>query len=264
MLSGTRSGCPVCSPRARRSAIERVGGYDESMVRAQDWEMNLRIRESGGVIWFTPQMRVSYRPRHSLRALARQYHDYGRWRREVVRRHPEEGEKIIGHLGFDQLALPGGGAQKSSAYAHYLHHKFFEVNYCDNGFFPLDKWFGSWGREFSPDYTPMETGLDKFISWNKPADWIGNRAYTIKTLDQRGNLSSGFTSSLTKLAPNPPTGVRAQVIDNNVLLYWTEPVKTTLPIAHILLKEGAAWATATFSFSDRTSWALAASACSCD
>ncbi len=78
-----------------------------------------------------------------------------------------------------------------------------------------------------------------------PADWIGNRAYTIKTLDQRGNLSSGFTSSLTKLAPNPPTGVRAQVIDNNVLLYWTEPVKTTLPIAHILLKEGAAWATAT-------------------
>jgi len=73
----------------RRAALARVGGYDESMVRAQDWEMNLRIRESGGVIWFTPQMRVSYRPRHSLRALARQYHDYGRWRREVVRRHPE-------------------------------------------------------------------------------------------------------------------------------------------------------------------------------
>jgi dimethylglycine dehydrogenase len=40
----------------------------------------------------------------------------------------------------------------------------------------LDKWFGSWGREFSPDYTPMETGLDKFIAWNKPADWIGKTA----------------------------------------------------------------------------------------
>lgn len=51
---------------------------------------------------------------------------------------------IVGHLGFDQLALPGGGAQKSSAYAHYLHHKFFEVNYCDNGVMPLDKWFGTW------------------------------------------------------------------------------------------------------------------------
>jgi succinoglycan biosynthesis protein ExoA len=73
----------------RRSALERVGGYDESMVRAQDWEMNLRIRQSGGVVWFTPDMRVTYRPRPDVAALARQYHDYGRWRREVARRHPD-------------------------------------------------------------------------------------------------------------------------------------------------------------------------------
>jgi len=73
----------------RRSALERVGGYDESMVRAQDWEMNYRIRQSGGLIWFTPRMPVTYRPRPTLRALARQYFGYGRWRREVVRRHPD-------------------------------------------------------------------------------------------------------------------------------------------------------------------------------
>jgi len=73
----------------RRASLERVGGYDESMVRAQDWEMNLRIRDTGGLIWFTPKMRVTYRPRGSIRALAKQYFDYGRWRREVVRRHPE-------------------------------------------------------------------------------------------------------------------------------------------------------------------------------
>ena len=72
----------------RRSALERVGGYDESMQRAQDWELNLRIRESGGIVYFTPELKVTYRPRHSLRALARQYHDYGRWRRELARRHP--------------------------------------------------------------------------------------------------------------------------------------------------------------------------------
>ena len=72
----------------RRSALDRVGGYDETMVRAQDWEMNLRIRETGGLIWFTPAMLVTYRPRATVGALARQYHDYGRWRREVVRRHP--------------------------------------------------------------------------------------------------------------------------------------------------------------------------------
>ncbi len=73
----------------QRSALERVGGYDESMVRAQDWEMNLRIRQSGGIVWFTPAMHVTYRPRPTLNTLARQYHDYGRWRREVMRRHPD-------------------------------------------------------------------------------------------------------------------------------------------------------------------------------
>lgn len=73
----------------RRSALERVGGFDESMVRAQDWELNHRIRATGGLVWFTPRLRVSYRPRGSLRRLARQYHEYGRWRREVTRRHPD-------------------------------------------------------------------------------------------------------------------------------------------------------------------------------
>jgi succinoglycan biosynthesis protein ExoA len=73
----------------RRSALERVGGYDESMVRAQDWEMNHRIRESGGKVWFTPNMVVTYRPRSSLRALASQYFGYGTWRREVARRYRE-------------------------------------------------------------------------------------------------------------------------------------------------------------------------------
>ncbi|MEZ5886460.1 MAG: FAD-dependent oxidoreductase [Paracoccaceae bacterium] len=37
----------------------------------------------------------------------------------------------------------------------------------------LDKWFGSWTREFSPDYFPGETGIDRFIRWNKPVAWIG-------------------------------------------------------------------------------------------
>ena len=73
----------------RRSTLEAVGGYDESFVRAQDWEMNHRIRERGGLIWFTPRMHVTYRPRPTVRALSRQYRHYGRWRREVMRRHPE-------------------------------------------------------------------------------------------------------------------------------------------------------------------------------
>jgi dimethylglycine dehydrogenase len=40
----------------------------------------------------------------------------------------------------------------------------------------LDRFFGSWMREYSPDYTPAETGLDRFIAWTKPADFTGRAA----------------------------------------------------------------------------------------
>jgi succinoglycan biosynthesis protein ExoA len=73
----------------RREAIERVGGYDETMIVAEDWELNYRIRAAGGLVWFTPELRVTYRPRANLRALARQHFRYGRWRRVVARRYPE-------------------------------------------------------------------------------------------------------------------------------------------------------------------------------
>jgi succinoglycan biosynthesis protein ExoA len=71
----------------RRATLARLGGYDEAFDRAQDWELNHRIRASGGLVWFSPELQVSYRPRASVRALARQYFHYGRWRRVVMRRH---------------------------------------------------------------------------------------------------------------------------------------------------------------------------------
>jgi succinoglycan biosynthesis protein ExoA len=71
----------------RREWLRRMGGYDPRFVRAQDWELNHRIREAGGLVWFSPRLRVIYRPRGTLRALARQYRDYGRWRRVVARTH---------------------------------------------------------------------------------------------------------------------------------------------------------------------------------
>jgi succinoglycan biosynthesis protein ExoA len=71
----------------RRAALEQVGGYDEGYLRAEDWELNHRIRQAGGLIWFQPGLRVTYRPRATLAALARQYFHYGRWRRVVSRQH---------------------------------------------------------------------------------------------------------------------------------------------------------------------------------
>jgi glycosyltransferase involved in cell wall biosynthesis len=71
----------------KREALERQGGYNVEFIRAQDWELNFRIREAGGAIWFSPELRVQYRPRPSVRALAKQYKDYGRWRHVVARYH---------------------------------------------------------------------------------------------------------------------------------------------------------------------------------
>lgn len=99
----------------RRATLERLGGYDEHFRRAQDWELNYRIRQSGGLVWFTPALQVSYCPRSSLSALARQYFHYGRWRRVIVRRHPETATPrylaaptaLIGVAGGALLALLG-------------------------------------------------------------------------------------------------------------------------------------------------------------
>jgi hypothetical protein len=71
-----------------RQAIESVGLFDETLIRNQDYELNIRLREAGGTVWFDPRLEVAYRPRPSLRALARQYAEYGAWKRHVLRLHP--------------------------------------------------------------------------------------------------------------------------------------------------------------------------------
>ena len=83
----------------RKEALLAVGGFDERFTRAQDWELNFRLRELGGVVYFDPRLIVTYRPRSSLTALAKQYFQYGRWRRVVSRRHQ-------GTINYRYLAPP--------------------------------------------------------------------------------------------------------------------------------------------------------------
>jgi glycosyltransferase involved in cell wall biosynthesis len=71
----------------RREVLEKHHGYNEAFIRAQDWELNHRIRESGGLVYFSPELHVTYRPRPTFGKLARQYFEYGRWRRVVMRTH---------------------------------------------------------------------------------------------------------------------------------------------------------------------------------
>ena len=51
---------------------------------------------------------------------------------------------VNGHLGFQKFEIAGETTLDSHAYAHYLHHKYFEVNYGGDGLIPLDRWFGTW------------------------------------------------------------------------------------------------------------------------
>lgn len=69
-----------------RKTLFEVGLFDEGVKRGQDWELNKRIRDSGGLVWFTPELEVVYRPRSSLRALVRQFVATGIWRGELARR----------------------------------------------------------------------------------------------------------------------------------------------------------------------------------
>lgn len=71
----------------RREAIIAAGGFDERYTRAQDWELNHRLRKNGGKIYFDPRLHVTYRPRPNLIKLAKQYFQYGTWRRVVSRSH---------------------------------------------------------------------------------------------------------------------------------------------------------------------------------
>jgi succinoglycan biosynthesis protein ExoA len=70
----------------QRHRLVEVGLFDEDIKRGQDWELNRRLRLSGGTVWFTPELTVVYRPRSSLRKLVRQFVATGIWRGELARR----------------------------------------------------------------------------------------------------------------------------------------------------------------------------------
>ena len=70
----------------QRHRLVEVGLFDEGIKRGQDWELNKRLRETGGTVWFTPELKVVYRPRSSLDKLVRQFVATGIWRGELARR----------------------------------------------------------------------------------------------------------------------------------------------------------------------------------
>ncbi len=72
-----------------RDLIDRIGGFDETLLTNEDYEFNARIRQSGGTVWLDPQIRSIYFARATLMELARQYWRYGFWKFVMVRRYPQ-------------------------------------------------------------------------------------------------------------------------------------------------------------------------------
>lgn len=70
----------------KKAALERVNGYDESIVRGEDWNLAQRIKASGGLVWFTPELRVTYWPRGRFDRLVKQFWSTGVWRGDLTRR----------------------------------------------------------------------------------------------------------------------------------------------------------------------------------
>ncbi|MDX2380327.1 MAG: glycosyltransferase family 2 protein [Acidimicrobiia bacterium] len=89
-----------------RAAVEAVGGFDDRLIRNQDYELNIRLRQAGGEVWFDPALSVAYRPRGSWSTLWRQYYEYGRWKRAVMRMHPESTRirQVVPPLGIVGVA----------------------------------------------------------------------------------------------------------------------------------------------------------------
>ena len=74
-------------PAIRRWVFDRVGFFDESLVRNQDDEFNFRMAQAGGKVFVSPRVKYVYYVRESLGKLARQYFQYGYWRIPVMRKH---------------------------------------------------------------------------------------------------------------------------------------------------------------------------------
>jgi sterol desaturase/sphingolipid hydroxylase (fatty acid hydroxylase superfamily) len=71
---------------------------------------------------------------------------------------------VNGHIGFDKLEITDETAMTSHAYAHYLHHKYFEVNYGGDGLIPLDSWFGTWHDGSKEGQVQMEVRFEKKVA----------------------------------------------------------------------------------------------------
>lgn len=86
----TMSTDSVAFPAYRRAVVDKLGPFDEELVRNQDDEYNYRLRKAGGRILLAADVRSRYFSRSSIRSLWRQYFQYGYWKVRVLQKHPRQ------------------------------------------------------------------------------------------------------------------------------------------------------------------------------
>jgi len=101
----------------RKATLERIGLFDEALVRNQDDELNYRLTKAGGVVWQSPRIRCWYEPRNSLRKLFWQYFQYGFWKVAVIRKHrlPARLRHVVPGVFVLVLAALGAGWAATAA-----------------------------------------------------------------------------------------------------------------------------------------------------
>ena len=72
----------------RRSLVQEIGTFDESLQTNEDYEFNTRVRQAGGRVWLNPAIKSIYYSRPTFYSLARQYARYGFWKFRMLRRYP--------------------------------------------------------------------------------------------------------------------------------------------------------------------------------
>ena len=92
-----------------RWIVDKIGYFDEELVRNQDDEFNLRITLAGGKIWMSKSIQSTYFSRGSLRKLSKQYFQYGFWRIRTLQKHkrPASFRQLVPLLFVLSLLLPG-------------------------------------------------------------------------------------------------------------------------------------------------------------
>jgi len=92
-----------------RWIVDKIGYFDEELVRNQDDEFNLRIILAGGKIWMSKSIQSTYFSRGSLCKLWKQYFQYGFWRIRTLQKHkrPASFRQLVPLLFVLSLLLLG-------------------------------------------------------------------------------------------------------------------------------------------------------------